>query len=110
MSDFLRLFGILNAEEAAKAEREWAAAEKSPFPWAKKIGVDVPAEIKNGQVLRTKRIEGPLIFMVQSVRDAATNARDRILAEGLLSVMQHLEAKAKDEEEARKMPRETWEN
>lgn len=91
MSDFLKLFGILNSREYEKAEREWKEAEASPFAWGKLMTVDVPAEIAAGKVLKTKQVTGPIIFMVQSVRDAATNARDRILAQGILSIMEELE-------------------
>lgn len=61
--------------------------------WDRPMSFDVPTSpfIKSDGILRYEQRTVPIKYAVESVYEGAANARDRILARGILSIMEEME-------------------
>lgn len=61
--------------------------------WDRPMSFDVPTTpfARPGDVVRYEQRTVPIKYAIESVYDGATNARDRILARGLLAIIEELE-------------------
>lgn len=70
---------------------EGALLQQRPrFAWEKAIVLDIPI-FRGAEIVGSERREVQLKYAIQSVCETATNTRDRILAKGILSIIEEIE-------------------
>lgn len=84
------------AQEAARNAEEARLNSMKPVrAWDRPMSFEVPSapNARPGDVVRYEKRTVPIKYAVESVYLASTNARDRILARGILAIMEELEKK-----------------